>query len=176
MLQLAGSFQRSFFFPADLQTALSFYSQFKRILPYLPHITLVRAFGSDQFRLLYATTELGLYQVRLYCDLRAAVDPEAYVLSTTPASLDASPVKAEVGLHHLTAAGFYSSESIFHAHGEKTRIDFGLKLWGSLPTPIALRLMPDSVLHSMAANIAQWRMREIAEGFIDRSIQAYLEG
>jgi hypothetical protein len=174
MLHLAGSFQRSFFFPADLQTAFAYYGRFAEILRFLPHISLARAYEADKYRVVYSTTEMGIYQVRLYSDLQTLIDPEAYVLSILPASLNAPPVKDEVGLHSLTSTGTYSSESIFHSYKDKTRIEFGLRLSAELPVPLALRLIPDSVLRGMANNIAQWRMREIAEGFIERSIRAYL--
>jgi hypothetical protein len=172
MIRVAGSTRRSFAFPAELPIAFAFYSDLSRVLNYLPHIFLVQAYDYDQFRMLYSTTELGMYHIRIFCDLQAQLDEEERVLLIKP--LDASPpVRAKAGFKSATAQGYYYSESVFHATGDETVIDYRLQLRAALPTPLGLRFMPGAVINRIAHNITRWRIREIVDGFIERSIDAF---
>jgi hypothetical protein len=74
MIKVYGSARRTFNFPADLPTAYAYCSDVERILTYLPHIFLVQAYAVDQFRMLYSTLELGVYHIRIFCDLRTTLD------------------------------------------------------------------------------------------------------
>jgi len=169
VIDIAGATQRSFIFPADLPTARAYFGDFKRILQYLPHISLVKAYAPDRFRVLYNTTEMGLYRVRLYCDLGAGFDERDLVLHMAPLT-GISPVKPKATLNSFTAQGYYASRSIFHAEGEHTRIEYRLALKAKLAKPLGLNFVPDAILERVAFNITQRRIHEIAEGFIDRAI------
>ena len=48
-----------------------------------------------------------------------------------------------------------------------------LELKAALPKPLGLSLVPDAVMNQITHSIADWRIHEIAGGFIDRSIAAY---
>jgi hypothetical protein len=115
---------------------------------------------------------LGLYRVRLYCDLEAHLDAKKPVLRILP--LNISPcVKERVTLYSLTAHGCYTSQSIFHQEGRDTRVDYYLQLRALLPKPFGLNLIPDGVLNRIAQNITQRRIHEIADSFVKRVIQDF---
>jgi len=173
MIKIAGFARRTFIFPADLPTAYAYYSDVSRVLTYLPHISLVRAYAYDQFRMLYSTIELGIYHVRIFCDLRTTLNNEAGRLIRISPLEGALPVKSEVSFNSLTAPGNYSSLSVFYENGTKTRVDYSMTLQASLPTPLGLRLMPDKVVNGIAKNITESRIHEIVNGFIERSIDAF---
>jgi hypothetical protein len=172
MITVAGSIHRSFTFPAELPIAYCYFSDLGRVLSYLPHILLVREYGYDQFRMLYSTTELGVYHIRIFCDLTARLDEKERALYVDPMN-SARPVKARAGVKSATAQGYYSSTSLFREAGAETLIEYDLQLWSELPTPMGLRLMPATVVNRVAQSITKWRIREIAEGFIERSIDAF---
>jgi hypothetical protein len=172
MIEVAGSYRRSFRFPAELPMAFTYYGDVGRILPYLPHIFLVQAYRYDRFRMLYSTVELGMYHIRIFCDLEAQMDEKERSLTIRPFT-GYSPVKASAGVKSATAQGYYSSKSVFHPDGDGTLIDFRLDLQANLPTAVGLRFMPGSVVNRIAHNITRERIREIAEGFIERSIDAF---
>jgi hypothetical protein len=172
MIKVAGSIHRTFTFPAELPTAFAFYGDLGRILPYLPHIFLVQAYKYDQFRLLYSTTELNTYHIRIFCDLKAQLDDKARALYVKPLEI-ATPVTATAGVRSATAQGFFSSKSVFHPDGDGTLIEYSLSLRADLPTPHGLRFMPRYIINRIAHNITRWRIREVVEGFIERSIDAY---
>lgn len=172
MIKIAGSIHRSFIFPAELPLAFAYYSDLGRILTYLPHIFLVRAYAVNQFRMLYSTTELGTYHIRVFCDLQSRLDGKEKILFINPLDI-APPVKEKAGLRSATTQGYYSSKHVFHNEGDQTRIEYDLQLRANLPTPLGLRFMPSSMVNRIAHNIAKWRMREIVEGFIERSIDAF---
>ena len=65
VILINGTSRQTFLFPADVATASTFYRDFGRILPYLPHIQLVKAYRPDQFRVMYHTLELNVYRVRI---------------------------------------------------------------------------------------------------------------
>jgi hypothetical protein len=172
MIKVAGVIERSFTFPAELPTAFVYYGDLGRVLTYLPHILLVEVYRYDSFRLLYSTTELGIYHIRIFCDLQARLDEAERTLYVQPLSID-PPVKATAGAVSATTQGAYSSKSVFHPANGETLIEYQLCLQADLPTPLGLRLMPGSVVDRIAQNITERRLCEIADGFIQRSIAAY---
>ena len=174
MIKVASSARRTFTFPADLPTAFAYYSDVGRILTYLPHISLVQAYAYDQFRMLYSTLELGVYHIRIFCDLRTTLDMNGTqrAIHINPLE-DMTPVRSKASFSASVAQGHYSSNSIFHDAGKKTRVEFSMTLQARLPTPLGLRLMPASVVDGIAKNITNARTHEIAGGFIQRSIDAF---
>lgn len=171
MIKVVGSAGRSFLFPAELPITYAYYADVGRVLSYLPHICLVRAYGPDRFRLLYRSTELGIYRVRIFADVQTMLE-EGWVLRVAPLN-SSRPLEDRADAHTTTAQGYFSSRSIFHDEGEQTRIEYSLKLWGDLPTPRGLRFMPGLVVNRIAAKITGMRMSEIVAGFIERSIDAF---
>jgi hypothetical protein len=172
MIKIAGAAHRSFDFPADLATTRAFFQDFGRILGYLPHIRLAKSFTANHFRMLYHTTELGIYDVQIYCDLEAQFGAGEDVLHIRPWAV-ISPVKPRATINSLTAQGRYVSKSIFRAAGRYTRIDYELKLRADLVKPFGLILVPDSILQCIAVSITRRRIHEIADGFVERAIREY---
>jgi hypothetical protein len=171
MIKLSGSTRRSFLFPADLPLAYAYYGDVGRLLNYLPHICLVRSYGPDRFRLLYNSTELGTYHVRIFADVQTTLD-EKSVLRVHPLN-GIPPVDAQAGLNSTSAQGYFASTSVFTHAGDETRIEYSLELRAELPRPLGLRLMPGSMVRGIARSIAGMRIREISEGFIERTIDAF---
>ena len=173
MIKVVGSTSLTFEFPAELPLAFEYYSDFSRVLHYLPHISIIKKLSADQYRMLYKTTELGIYRVKIFCDLQVTCDRDTNTLSIGPPNSSVKPVKPRAGLYSLTGQGCYSSQTIFHAAGNLTKIDYSLNLHSELPVPLGLRLMPESLINNIAGSITNWRTQEIAKGFIEKSIAAY---
>jgi hypothetical protein len=171
MINIVGSAHRSFVFPAELPMAYAFYGDVGRLLNYLPHISLVRAFGPDRFRLLYNSLELGTYRIRIYADVQTTLE-EGWVIRVHYLK-GVTPVEATAGLHTATAQGYFSSRSVFHDEGNQTRIEYRLELQGRLPTPLGLRFMPSAMVGRIAQSITNMRIREICDGFIEHSVEAF---
>jgi hypothetical protein len=171
MIKITGSASRAFTFPAELPLAYAFYGDVSRLLNYLPHICLVRAYGPDQFRLLYSTTELGTYHVRIFADVQTTLE-EGWVLRVHPLE-GLRPVATQASVSSTTAQGYFTSCSTFHDEGPRTRIEYDLELKAVLPVPKGLRLMPGMMVNRIAGSITKTRIREIVEGFIKRSVDAY---
>jgi hypothetical protein len=174
VILINGTSRQTFLFPADVATTSTFYGDFGRILHYLPHIQLVKAYRPDQFRVMYHTLELNVYRVRILCDLQVRYNETTQTLHVTPL-FDKPPVRSEVTVNSLSAQGYFTSQSVFRAHGEQTSVDYGINLEARLPKPFGLMLMPDRVTQQIAQNITEWRVHEISGGFIKRSIQEYRE-
>jgi hypothetical protein len=171
MIKVVGSARRSFVFPAELPVAYAFYGDVGRLLNYLPHICMVRAYESDRFRMLYNTTELGTYHIRIYADVQTTLE-KGWVIRVHP--LDGiAPVESKAGVNSSTAQGYFFSQSVFYDDGPQTRIEYSLQLRGELPTPVALRFMPGAMVDRIARSITNMRIREITEGFIKQSTSAF---
>jgi hypothetical protein len=123
--------------------------------------------------MLYKAIELGIYRVEIFCDLQVKCERETNILTIEPSNSLIKPVKPRAGLYSLTGQGYYSSQTIFRADGKATKIDYTLELHSELPVPIGLRLMPEGLINNIAGTITNWRIQEIAEGFIEKSITAY---
>ena len=171
MIRVAGSVHRSFVFPAELPLAYAYYADIGRVLSYLPHICLVRTFAPDQLRLLYRSTELGLYHIRIFADVQTLLE-DGHVLHVRPLR-GQPPIRPEAGAQSAAAQGVFASRSIFRDAGSQTRIEYELQLRADLPTPLGLRVMPGLVVRSIARSITNMRIREIVEGFIERSVDAF---
>ena len=124
--------------------------------------------------MLYSTIELGIYRVRIYCNLQTDLDHEKMVLRVIPLE-DAPTVKNKISMYSLTAQGVYSSESTFKPYHDQTEIVYQINLKAELPIPFAIRFMPKKLLNEIAQGITQRRITEIADGFIQRSLGAYQE-
>lgn len=172
MIKISGSTHRKFDFPADPMTAFDFYSNLDRTLSYLPHISVLERFTETEFRMIYHTSELGIYRVRVFCDMRAEFNRQDRILAICPLE-GISPISSKAGMYSLTGQGFYHSESIFHEQGDFTKIEYRLNIHATLPTPLGLRFMPTKLIDGIAKGITQWRIEEIADGFIERSLQAF---
>lgn len=172
MINVAGTIRRSYLFPADRPTAFTYYQDLGRLLAYLPHIQLIHTYQEGQFRVLYETAELGTYHIRIFADVHATLNHTDWVLRVNP--LDGvlkEPPKS--GLNWSTAYGTFTSEHFFYPAGDDTQIEYILRLKAELPTPLGLRLMPTRAVDAIAENIVHRRMREISDGFIERSIHAF---
>ena len=174
MIKIAGTAQQTFSFPADIATVSDFYRDFGHILHYLPHIQLVKAYGPDQFRVMYHALELSVYRVRIYCDLQVGYDEATKTLHVAPLP-NKPPAKSEATVQSLTAQGYFTSRSVFRPRREHSSVDYQLSLEARLPKPLGLMLMPDGVIEQIASSITEWRIHEIAGGFIKRSVQEYRE-
>jgi hypothetical protein len=174
-IEIDGSVERSFSFPADIKDAFIYYQDLGRIVGWLRHVRLVDSHGPNEYRVQYSSVELGVYRVNIYCDLVMSANEREGIIRYSPQK-DFPPVKPEVGVNSLTAHGFYSSESVFRQTGNQTMIDYRLSLKARLPVPIAARIMPVSMLDLIAKNIMYRRIYEIADGFIEGSVQSYKQG
>jgi hypothetical protein len=172
VITLNGSTQRQFVFPDALAAATRYYRNFDAIFDLLPHISLVQKYGPNRYRALYHTIELGVYRVKIYCDLQVHFDEAHQTLNVTPL-IGPAPVRQFVSVQALVAQGQFISQSVFVARGDETRIDYTLRIAAALPRPLGLSLVPDAMMNQITHSIADWRIHEIAGGFIDCSIAAY---
>jgi len=171
-VEIDGATRRSFVFPAALDTAFAYYSDLDTIFTCLPHISVVEKYSEGGFRLLYSTLELGVYNIRIVCDLEADLDAHTHLLRIYPLK-GTDQIESIFGLRSIQTQGYYSSESKFIPSGDFTRIDYSLRIQASLPTPLAALSMPPALRNSIASSITTWRIGEIAEGFVQRSISKY---
>jgi len=172
MMKLTGSIKRAFIFPADSTTALSYYSNLHHIIQFMPHINLVEAYDGHQIRVLYKTQELGSYTIRIYCDLQSTAVPDQLKLNLEP--LDTyPPVEAKASVNSTTGQGLFKLTAHFFDLEEQSRVEYEIELAANLPRPLGMRLMPRRVVNRIANNITESRIREIADGFIESTVDAF---
>ena len=169
MIKIAAKARFSFMFPTDRKTAFEFYSDMTRMANYLQHIELVNTLPNYQYRLYYNTVELGTYHIHVYCDVRLDANPDDHTMRIVPVE-NLPPIETEVTINATTTRGFYSSEAFFHEEGDETRVEYTLSLQAKPPRPKGMRFMPGKMVDTIANNITNHRMREIAENFIESSI------
>ncbi len=166
MLKIAGSTSLTFDFPTDIQTSMRFFDGLERLSAYLPLIDFVERLDQTALRLVYNATELGAYHIRIYTDVRPQLDIVEKRLLVMPAT-EFDPIPKRAAFNASTGQGFYASESLFHPSKDgHTKIDFRLELKAQLPRPKGLRFMPGGVVDSIASNITEKRIGEIAAGFV----------
>lgn len=172
MITISSTAQRTFTFPANRKTAFEYYANLKNTFGFLLHITLINGPKNGNYRLVFSTTEMGIYQVRVYCDLRAELDRQAWVLRMLPAE-NVQPARREASINSLSGPGYFTSQSVFKDEGGQTSIDYRLDLKASLPIPLGLSMMPEVLLQVIANKITRRRFNETVDGFIEHSLAAY---
>lgn len=175
MINISSSVKISFMFPADWETAFAYYRDIPRLVQHLKYIDLIPAsegMADNEFRLCYHTVELGRYHIRVYCDIRVELDEQQRVIRLVPIK-NFPPVNTKVTLNSTTTRGYYSSEGRFLPTGDQTRIEYTLKMEAKPPSPKGMRFIPGRIVDTVAQNITTNRMKEIAEGFIDSSVQSF---
>lgn len=176
MINITGSIKRAFVFPAIPKIALTYYSDLSRVAEFLPHISLVHAYSQNQIRMLYETVELGTYTIQIYSDLESSVDWKKSLLQVYPVKIEtAAPVQPETSIRHTTGSGLFAIDTQFFDLGNQTRIEYAISLQAELERPLGMRLMPKRVVKRIAQSITDERVREIADGFIKQSIEAFPE-
>jgi hypothetical protein len=174
MINLTGSIKRAFVFPSSAQTALTYYSDISRVTEFLPYISLVHTYAHNQIRMLYETVELGAYTIQIYSDLESYVDWKKMLLHVYPVNIEtAVPVQAETSMRHSTGQGLFAIDTQFFDLGSQTRVEYAIRLKADLERPLGMRLMPKRVVKRIAQSITDERVREIADGFIKASIDAF---
>lgn len=172
-IRIDGSVQRSFLFPAELETAINFYQNYPKIFRYLTHIHIDKIFSESQFRLKYETVELGLYRVKIFCQIQAEVIPDENRLEIQTINFAEKTPPAN-GIYSATSGGEFSSISQFERYRHQTIVHYQISLRADLPTPYGLKLIPEATRNRLSAGITRYRMQEIAGTFIKQSIEGFL--
>ncbi len=175
MIKIASSVKIAFMFPADWETAFTYYSDIPRLVAHLPHIDLVPTENlvEGEYRLWYHTVELGRYHIHVYCDIRVELDRKKRKIILHPVQ-SFPPVPTKVTVNSTSTRGYYSSVGHFIAAGpDSTRIEYVLKMKASPPKPKGMRIVPGKIVDSVAHSVTTNRMKEIADGFIESSIQEF---
>lgn len=160
----------TFMLPTDIGTAFRFYEDMQRIVNFLPRIEFIKAFDDKHLRMCYTSKELNAYQIRIYCDVFTKLDPQNYTIHVDPKP-HKLPVKPSASFNAASTYGSYSSQSYFYPEGAtETRLEYYLTLAAELPKPWALKMMPDTIMNSIAGSITNYRIHEIANGFIEKSL------
>lgn len=172
MIRIDSTVKFSFMFPAERALVYEYYSDMGRMIQHLKHMELVDS-GQDQtFRMYYNTVELGTYHIHVYLDVRVDKSEADQILRILPTKRE-PVVKTNVTLNATTTRGYYTGEARFFDFGEETRIEYELKLRARPPRPKGMRFMPRSMVDKIAKNITNHRMKEIANDFVDGSIDAF---
>ncbi len=169
MIKVTGNVHRSYIFPTHRAAAFAYYSDFNRVVNLLSLISLIHSYGEEQYRVRYDSVELGFYRIQIDCDVQTVFDKENWALyvQAVNSKETSSP---EVSFYSSKTHGVYSSESSFFAEGDQTRVEYTLQLHATLKPPLGLRFVPGRILDQIAYNITQWRIKDIAESFIQESI------
>jgi hypothetical protein len=171
VISIAGAAARRYTFPAPLDAAFRFHCDLDRMLGLLPHIAVVAAPSPATWRLRYHATEAALFRVRVYCTVEADVDRAGHCLRIRPLD-DPAPLRA--GFRWMSGHGRYASTVRFQADGGATRIDYALEISARVATAGALQRLPPALVDARAARRFHARLDEIVDGFVSRSIAAFV--
>ncbi len=174
MIKIDSAVKFSFLFPADRQTAFHYYSDLYRLVSHLKFISISDAGPNQEFQLYYHTMELGAYHIHVYADIRLELNPADFTIKLLPIKRD-PPIETAVTLNATTTRGYYASEAIFHEAGAETRIEYLLTMRARPPRPKGMRFMPKRMVNKIAQNITSHRVKEIAEHFIESSVDHFPE-
>jgi len=170
MISIAVSAQRVFTFPADLATTTAYLCDFEQTLEHLPYLSLVRTYARDQYRILYSVAEAGVYHVAFYCDIQVRFDETTQTLHVTSLA-GVPPVPPKATFNSVSGQGYYSSRSVFHADGPRTRVAYDVEIQAQVPKRFGLTLIPDAVVKRLVENVVRQRLQEIADAFVARSME-----
>lgn len=174
MINIDGSVKLSFLFPADRETTFAYFSELRRVAAYMPHIEVVDSNGQGRHRMLFDTTEMGTYNIRIFYDVVLETDPAAYTLSVTPAPFD-PPVVRSASFNVTSAPGSFYTDASFCAEGAQTRVQFVMRLESEVLPPTSMRFVSGRMANKVARGITEKRLKEIAVGFVQNSLHFFPE-
>lgn len=122
----------------------------------------------------YNTVELGTYNIHVLADVHLELNPAEFTIKLLPIKRD-PPVETAVTLNATTTRGYYASEACFHKAGEQTRVEYQLTMRARPPRPKGMRFMPKLMVDRIAKNITNHRVKEIANHFINSSVDSFPE-
>ncbi|MCB0035358.1 MAG: hypothetical protein KDE51_15105 [Anaerolineales bacterium] len=174
-IEVFGSAERSFLFPAPRPVAYEFYSSLPRIIPFLPRIVLVQEGDDEIYRVAYRSRELSVYDVDIPCDLRLSTAEGPELLRIQHTDIHRFPEVAPYAtMRSCRAMGRFQIESRFQeAAASQTMINYRLMLSSTLPKPLGLLLVPNSVMSGVVERIVQIRINEIVDHFVADSVAAF---
>ena len=130
MIHVAGSVSRSFIFPAPWEIAAEYYRDFNRVVRHLSLISMVKQLDEDKFRVMYNSVELGVYNIKIYCDVHTIFDENQRVLVVQTTD-DHPKLPTRSGWNSSEAHGAFAQRRI-RAEGLEGRV------FRRNPTPIFL--------------------------------------
>lgn len=169
MLHISVSNHRKFEIACDVATVEKHFSDFERMVEDLPDLKIVRAWGPKQYRIRYKSNTNKVYTVNLISDVQARFDPVSHALLVSPLRGHPS-VSAKATLRSLTGQGDYTSRLVFHSKKGGTVVDYDLSIDASIPKPVRLSLVPDSVARILIQAVVKYRVQEIADLFVNRTV------
>lgn len=176
-IEVFGSAERSFLFPAPRPIAYEFYSSLPRIIPFLPRIVLLQEGDDEIYRVAYRSRELSVYDVDIPCDLQisTAAGPELLRIQHTDTQRFPKVI-SHATMRSCRAMGRFQIESRFlEAADDQTMINYRLMLSSTLPKPLGLLLVPSHVMSGVVERIVQIRINEIVDHFVANSVAAFAQ-
>jgi hypothetical protein len=170
MITIAVSARRTFTMPADLATTSAYFNDFERAIQDLQHLSLVKTYARNQYRIVYTAVEAGIYRVAFYCDVQVQFDEGKQALRVLPLA-GISPVMPKVTINSMIGQGVYTSRSIFQSAGSNTNVNYEVEIRAEVPKRMEMKLVPDRVFKKMVENLVEQRMLAITDAYILHSIE-----
>jgi hypothetical protein len=175
MLNITGTIQRAFIFPAPLDIALRYYSNLVQLAEYMPHIHLVHVYSPTEIRTLYETVELGSYTIRVYSDLAMSTNWDQRKLHVFPVRIESAPIIEEIAtMRESTGTGLMAIDADFSPlENGQTHIEYNIRMKANLQRPAGMRMMPKRVVNRIAQSVTESRLSEMVDGFIKISLDEF---
>jgi hypothetical protein len=170
MISIAVSAQRVFTLPVDLATTIAYFRDFKRTIRDLHHLSLVKTYAQNQYRILYSAAEAGVFRVAFYCDIQVQFDEIKQVIRVLPLT-GIPPVPPKVTLNSMSGQGYYASQSIFQAAGPNTNVQYEVEIKADVPKRLELKLIPDQVVKRAVESVVKQRLQVITDAFIVHTME-----
>ncbi len=171
MIRIAVTDQRTFTLPAGLATTMAYFGDFARTIRDLDHLSLVKTYAADQYRILYSAAEAGVFHVEFYCDLQVQYDERSQVIRVIPLA-GILPVSPKVTFNSMTGQGYYASQALFHSTGPNTTVQYAVEIKAEVPKRLEFKWVPDALVKRVVENLVSQRLQVITDGFIARSIKS----
>jgi hypothetical protein len=169
MIRIAVSARRVFTMPADLATTMAYFRDFERTIRDLHHLSLVKTYARDQYRILYSAAEAGIYHVAFYCDIQVQFDAINQAIRVIPLT-GIPPVPPKVTINSMTGQGYYASHSGFRSAGTNTRVEYEVEIKAEVPKRLEMKLVPDALVKRILEKTVRQRLQVITDAFIGRTM------
>lgn len=168
MLTIKGTGLKAGEVPAPHDEALRYFHNVHDFLWKLPDVESVKPLSRENCYLIVIKPIGGLnYYVTVASALEAKPTPQG--LELTPLDFDPEKIKSE----HQVLKGFVSGALSTRGNGDRTGIDFNLKLEVEFPLPPALKLVPRGLIQSTADGIMNLRMGLIVDALHGKVLEDF---
>lgn len=167
-MSVQGNFQRFIRLETDLETAYTYFTDFKHVLPRLPEVERVMHYKDGRYRMIFGADDGRGHEMGVVFDIRHELDElrQIRMVSVPVSQQDIGDKFSNKG--GPLFAGMFSGEVVFTPGFNQVEVSYRVNLLVEIEVPRFLSFMPRNVLQKLGDSLMQFKLHSVGDGFAER--------